>query len=279
MFYKAKLTALNSPWVRKGHRLALALTNRPSRADQHDKHIAGLVSEYTPNRSFADIGCMWGISGHFCFLAEESGARAVTGVDVMDPTDEFTNKVSNKNSRVRFVQGDFHDTEVQAKIGVSDVVLCSGVLYHVPNPLDTLLGLRKICGQFLILATAAIPEMDVKNTAVFWPCLDADQRRLWNRGIGTQVGITTPYDPDEGYGNWIWGLSPSAITSMLKIVGFSVEKSKVTQFGVVFVCRAQEVLFAPVGGKSESPLTDAFVEARLGDVNRGLWAQQKEKSS
>jgi hypothetical protein len=218
---------------------------------------------------------MWGINGHFCFLAEKSGARTVTGIDVMSPTDEFTANLRNKNSRVRFVQGDFHDPVVQSEVGVSNVVFCSGVLYHVPNSLETLMGLRKICDETLILATAAIPEMEIKNAAVFWPYLDDDQRGLWNRRIGTQVGITGPYDPSEGYGNWIWGLSPSAITSMLKIAGFSVERRKITQFGVVFVCRAQAVKFVPVGGKSESPLSESFVGARLGEVKRGLWTQVK----
>ena len=148
---------------------------------------------------------MWGISGHYCFLAEERGASRVTGVDVMYPTEDFTTKQSSRNSRVQFVQGDFHDPAVQSEIGAHNVVLCSGVASHVPNPLETFLGLRKICDQTLILVSAAIPEMDVENAAVFYPYLDADQRDLWNLRTGPQLGITTPYDPAEGYGNWNLG--------------------------------------------------------------------------
>lgn len=275
MYYTMKLRLLSSPLVRTAHRLARRLARRPTRADQHDNLLASIVSGSTPNRSFTDIGCMWGINGHFCFLAETSGAHTVTGVDVMNATDEFTTKLRSKNSRVRFIQGDFHDPSIQSKIGVSNVVLCSGVLYHVPNPLETLLGLRKICDETLVLATATIPGMEVKNGAVFWPHLDDRQRQLWNRRIGTQLGITTPYDPAEGYGNWIWGLTPSALTSMLKIAGFSVEKRRTTQFGVVFVCRAEAVKFASVGGNSDSPLSEAFVGARLGGINRNFWSRGK----
>ena len=226
MLYKTKPRLLNSSVARRVYRFARRTAHRTSRADQHDQRLAKLVAEYVPNRSFADIGCMWGINGHFCFLAEQSGARSVTGVDVMAPTDEFTSKVKSRNSHISFLQGDFHNPEVQREIGVHNVVFCSGVLYHVPNPIETLLGLRKICNEILILATAAIPEMEAKNAAVFWPYLDEEQRRLWNRRLGTQLGITTTYDSAEGYGNWIWGLTPSAITSMLKIAGFSVEKQK-----------------------------------------------------
>jgi hypothetical protein len=275
MFYKAKLRFLNAPLIRSAYRAARRWAGYSSRADKHDAYLASLVTEFAPKRSFTDIGCMWGINGHFCFLAEECGARTVSGVDVMSPTDEFLAKLKDKNSRVRFIRGDFHDAAVQQELGISNVVLCSGVLYHVPNPQETLLGLRKICDETLILATAAIPEMEIKNAAVFWPYLDDRERQLWNRRIGTQLGITGPYEPAEGYGNWIWGLSPSAITSMLKVAGFSVVRRKITQFDVVFVCRAESVRFEPVEGNSESPLSQTFVDARLGDMDRNLWKARK----
>ncbi|WP_187278872.1 class I SAM-dependent methyltransferase [Methylobacterium sp. WL12] len=233
--------------------------------------MTNLISQCAPGRSFVDIGCMWGINGHMCFLAEQKGAASVTGVDVAEATEAFKKRHRETGSKIRFVHGDFHDPGVQSKIGLIDVVYCSGVLYHVPNPLETLIGLRKICGQTLILATAAIPEMEVRNAAVFWPHLDAAQRRLWDQKIGIQVGITSAYDPSEGYGNWIWGMSPSCIESMLTIAGFSVGERQVSPFGVVFTCRVEETKFAPVSGASQSPHTISFAEARLGKLGRRLW--------
>lgn len=214
-------------------------------------HIIRSIRKYAPERTFADIGCMWGINGEFCFLAEEAGARSVAGVDVMYPTEVFTVRQSSTSSRVKFIQGDFHDSAVQREIGVRNVVLCSGVFYHVPNPIETFLSLRKICDEYLILSGAAIPEMGVEHGAVFWPYLKEQQRQLWQRGTGTQFGITTPYIPGEGYGNWIWGLTPSAVTAMLRMAGFAVISRNVIPFGLVFVCRTKEVEFAPIGGSEE----------------------------
>ena len=37
-----------------------------------------LVRRFAAGRSFADIGCMWGVDGAISFLAEENGATAVT---------------------------------------------------------------------------------------------------------------------------------------------------------------------------------------------------------
>lgn len=47
------------------------------------------VREYVPSRSFADIGCMWGVNGEYSFVAEEAGATLVKAVDVFGPTPEF----------------------------------------------------------------------------------------------------------------------------------------------------------------------------------------------
>ena len=271
MFYSLKLRLMNSATARKAHRALRSLTSKRSSADQHDGYLADLISQHAPGRSFVDIGCMWGMNGHMSFLAEQKGAVSVTGVDVTEATETFKTRHSKMGSMVRFVHGDFHDPEVQSKIGLTDVVYCSGVLYHVPNPLETLIGLRKICRQTLILATAAIPEMEVRNAAVFWPHLDAAQRKLWDQKIGIQVGITNAYDPLEGYGNWIWGMSPSCIESMLIMAGFSVGERQVSPFGVVFTCHVKEIKFVPVSGASQSPQTISFTEARLGKLDRRLW--------
>src|ERR1019366_6817737 len=149
MSYRLKLRCLKSRLYHEASRLArrLGRVGQQEKAQGFGDHLSSYISEYAPNRSFADIGCMWGISGHYCFLAEECGARSVIGVDVMYPTNEFTAKRESKNSQVSFIQGDFHDPALLSEIGVNNVVLCSGVLYHVPNPLDTLLCLRKICNQ------------------------------------------------------------------------------------------------------------------------------------
>jgi hypothetical protein len=48
-----------------------------------------LIREHAPGRSFADIGCMWGVNGEHAFLAEAAGATRVAAVDVFGPTPEF----------------------------------------------------------------------------------------------------------------------------------------------------------------------------------------------
>ena len=85
-------------------------------------------------RSFVDVGALWNVHGKIAFLAESSGASSVTAVDLSSATDEYLAEHERRDSKVRFVQGDLHDEDVLAEIGLHDVVWCTGVLYHCPDP-------------------------------------------------------------------------------------------------------------------------------------------------
>ncbi len=191
---------------------------------------AQLVRRYAPGHSFADIGCMWSVDGEIAFLAEEAGATAVTGLDLMAPSPAYLAEHSRRRSAVRFVQGDIHDPSVAAEVAVHDVVWCSGVLYHAPNPLLTLQRLRAITGELLILATETIPEVPgLSQACVFFPGLAAADREAHAsaRPGATAVGITTEFDPSQHYGAWWWGITRSALAGMLHASGFEV----VEQYG------------------------------------------------
>ena len=149
--------------------------------------------------------------------------------------------------QAEFILGDITRRETIEKVGVVDVVLCAGVLYHHPSPFDVLVALRRICNETLILRTATIPEVDgLANAAVFYPMLSAKQRRTWDLrrgGVGRQVGIWDAFEPAEGYGNWFWGLTPSCVASMLETAGFRVDDRAPEAFAHTFLCTAVDVPF------------------------------------
>jgi hypothetical protein len=184
-----------------------------------------LVRRYAPGRSFADVGCMWGVDGAISFLAEECGASSVTGLDLMHASAKFEAERARRSSAVRFVQGDVHDEATAREVGPHDVVWCTGVLYHAPHPVLTLERLRSITGEVLILATETIPEVPgLAQACVFLPGLDEGQRRA-HAGARPGVraaGLSEPFDRSQTYGAWWWGLSRSAVRGMLGAAGFEV---------------------------------------------------------
>ena len=206
------------------------------------------IKNYASGNSFIDIGCMWGVNGEYAFIAEEAGASSVKGVDIFGPTPEFEAKKQERNSSVEFILGDIGTPETLETIGLTDVVFCAGVLYHHPSPFDLLVAFRRICNKTLILRTSTIPEVEgLPNAAVYFPMLTEKDRRLWNlKSLGTprQVGIEEAFIPEEGYGNWFWGLTPSCLTSLLETAGFKVDLRFNEAFVQTFICTPVDVPFA-----------------------------------
>ncbi len=203
--------------------------------------LSDYIRTYALGRSFVDIGCMWGVHGAYAFMAEEAGATNVKGVDVFGPTPEFEATKAARRSSVEFILGDCTDPGTIARIGVMDVVFCSGVLYHHPSPYVLLAALRQMCGRTLILRTATIPEISgLPNAAVYFPMLEPADRRLWDLrslGVAHQAGISNAFDPAAGYGNWFWGLTPSALQALLETAGFHVEFRATEAFVQTVICR------------------------------------------
>jgi SAM-dependent methyltransferase len=187
---------------------------------------------------------MWSVDGAISFQAEEVGATAVTGLDLMPASEQFESEHSRRGSSVRFLQGDVHDERTIREVGVHDVVWCSGVLYHCPNPVHSLECLRRITRETLVLRNATVPEVAAADQAgVFFPGLPEPARRAYDRaytavgGEATRVGLTTPFDPAQGYANWWWGLTPSALAGMLAATGFAVEETATNGFDTRVVAR------------------------------------------
>jgi hypothetical protein len=208
--------------------------------------IEPLIDELSPGKSFVDVGAIWNVHGATAFRAEDHGATSVTAMDISAETDEYKAEHARRGSSVRFVHGDLHDAAARERVGVHDVVWCAGVLYHCPNPVHSIECLREMTGETLVLITATAPELPgVQNAAVFFPGLSRRQGKAWSRaydaalggGRFERLGLSTPFDPAEAYGNWWWGLAPSAVEGMLEATGFTIAETKTNGFHTRVVAR------------------------------------------
>lgn len=258
MFYKLSILASNNILIKRILRKTRKIFGIKDIVDSKK-----LIKKYANGKSFADIGALWGIDGANSFFAEESGATRVVAVDVYPENKEFLEEKKKRNSNVEFVMGDINSKETTDKMGICDVVFCSGVIYHTPDPVHILIRLRSICNETLILMTKSIPEMSsIKNAAVFYPYLSEKQRKIWYMGIGEQKSITGPYEPKEGYANWFWGMTPSCIESLLQCAGFEVIEKHLFKFDSTFVCKAVSTKFTPESGEWTTPKDEISVKFR-----------------
>ena len=204
-----------------------------------------VIGRIVPGNSFIDVGGMWSVHGRTAFLAEEAGAERVTLLDAMPATDEFEAERARRESKVDYVSGDLHDAEGIERLGRFDVVWCTGVLYHTPNPLGQIENLAKLAVATLVLGSRVIPEVPgVEHACVFYPLQSEQAQAEWARALGDDLprpGATSPFLRGLSYENWWWGMSPSAIRAMLDLAGFSVvEEHSPTPFMTDFVARRDE---------------------------------------
>jgi tRNA (mo5U34)-methyltransferase len=148
-----------------------------------------------------DIGCWDGFNS---FEAKRRGAARVLATDHFAWSDQcwgsrqsFDLAREHLDLDIEVLDIDVNDITLES-VGRFDVVLFTGVLYHLRHPLLGLEQVSKICGGLLIVETH-LDALELSEPAmVFYP---ADE--LVN-------------DPT----NW-WGPNAACVTAMLKDVGFS----------------------------------------------------------
>jgi hypothetical protein len=240
--------------------------NRAPLADWPDTHRAW-IRENAPGHSFADIGGLFMKHGEYALLAAASGAEPVTIFDVGDPDlTNFHEDNKERGSPVRAVQGNLEDPESIREIGQHDIVWCTGVLYHTPNPCQQLMHLREITRELLYLGTFTIPEIPgFPQACVFYPYLSDADRQPYAAGYKwavdggkSAIGIGLPFDetPMRGYANCWWGMTNSALEAMLKTARFEVvERRPVSPFPYL-----TELIARPVPGDAVMPPLTYFRE-------------------
>lgn len=111
-------------------------------------------------RSFLDVGC-W--EGMHCAEAVRRDASQVVGIDLCTSDDLATNV---ERYGFDFIQMDIF-SEKWLELGEYDVVLCSGVLYHVENVMSLLFRLRKVVRELLVIETGITRLQPEKPMMVF----------------------------------------------------------------------------------------------------------------
>lgn len=186
------------PWFHKidlGHGIVT-----PGIDDSPAKFKLMRIPESLAGKSVLDIGAY---DGFFSFEAERRGASRVLATDHycwlgtgMGDGQGFKIAHAALQSRVEAKLIAVEDIS-PATVGIFDVVLFLGVLYHAPDPLRYLRAARSVCREMLILETH-YDALDYPRPAmVFYP------------------GATLNNDPSN-----FWGPNVRCVAEMLKEVGF-----------------------------------------------------------
>ena len=157
----------------------------------------GFPADFTGKRVL-DVGCN---AGHFSFVAKRRGAREVVGVELDPQRIRQARYLANLlGLDVKFVHQDVHDLD--ARLGTFDAVICTGLLYHIPDPTNALARIAAVCSGSLYIECEFLIEPELTSMARF---------------------IEGDYKGDRT--NW-WIIGPECMAGMVRAAGFRTAEFK-----------------------------------------------------
>jgi SAM-dependent methyltransferase len=101
---------------------------------------------------------------------------------------------------VQFINDDAHN--VDASLGTFDVVICTGLIYHIPDPTNVLSKLSAVCTDTLLIESAFLLDPALSSMARFIEGTYMDDSTNW----------------------WIYG--PQCLVGMVRAAGFQSAEFK-----------------------------------------------------
>jgi hypothetical protein len=131
----------------------LRSASTPERKKPAPIKVVEWIGTHAKGRTFADVGGLWGTKNERVSVALRGGAAAAAMIDSM-PLDreewrQFDERCAGLGvSGYQKFQVNLDDPDLVAKVGTYEVVHCSGVLYHCPNPVYSAAQLARLTREF-----------------------------------------------------------------------------------------------------------------------------------
>jgi hypothetical protein len=206
-----------------------------------------VIRQLVPGRSFADIGGLWGTLNERVTPAILAGCASAIMVDEQEAGNylwqAFDAHCAMRGvSGYRCVSAELNAPDLPARLGCFDVLHCSGVLYHCPDPYASLRQLWRLTGRHLLLGSMTVPNRIANAAGV----LDFSEGRMLAlpaaRGsalavirrhfddhameaVNINVAQGTPWYLPNGAANhapWWWLFTAETLAAMAEAVGFRV---------------------------------------------------------
>jgi tRNA (mo5U34)-methyltransferase len=189
--------------------------------------IQKLLPSDLRGKTLLDVGCN---AGFYAFEAKRRGAERVLGVDGQRQHVRqglFVRKVLGLD--VEFLRVNVYDVAPNT-VGLFDITLALGLLYHLKHPMLALENLYKITTELLVIETAIMPPEQTR--ASFMHPLGDHQMFLHNLAF-----VENPSGAKEQVFNWFLpGID--ALKAMLRTTGFDeVEVVEAKNERAIVVCR------------------------------------------
>lgn len=205
--------------------------------------MSGLET-YIEGKSFIDVGGLWNTVNEKVTVAAKAGAVRTAMLDVMPAGNHLWKMFDERCAEAGVVcddciSGDINEPSIVERVGIYDVVHCSGVLYHCPNPVFTFNQLRKITRETLIFASIGIPST-ISNakgsihmeegSCLFVPALSELQKSVLTEHFsGIEMGGINFDFGGENYAPWWYLFTGGFIEALHRLFGLDILEKNLSE--------------------------------------------------
>jgi hypothetical protein len=224
-----------------------------------------IIQQYAKGRTFADVGGLWGVKNEKVSVASLGGAREATLIDVVPHDNALWTQVRDRCASLgvvgyREIVGSVDDPGLPDKSGRFDFVHCSGIIYHCPNPIETLVRLHALTNKYLLLASMTVPpriatasgEMTFEpGVCVSIPALKGQRKAIVTEHFAARKirvhnitpGFDAPWysDGKPSYGPWWWLWTGETLADLVGAANFRVLDVVETWTGQAHAVLAEKV--------------------------------------
>lgn len=224
-----------------------------------------IIRQYAKGGTFADVGGLWGVKNEKISVATLAGARDATLIDIAPQYNPLWVQVRERCANLgvvgyREVTGNLDDPELPTKAGRFDLVHCSGIIYHCPNPVETMGRLYALTNRYLLLGSMTVPPMISTSAGelalepgccLLLPSLKGKTKAIvgeYFHSRNVRVHNITPTlsapwysNGRPSYGPWWWLWSGETLAGLVEAANFRVLDVVETWKGLAHVVFAEKV--------------------------------------
>ncbi len=181
-----------------------------------------LLDTVLPTESVGVFGDIYIIDGGYSEYAANNGADRVVLVDSLETTDWQRSRLANP--RLDYYKGDFSDPFFMASIRETfNVSVAFEVMLHQAPLLQALHDMLARTTEYFVFAQPTLTERREANSLVYLPGYPGSNMHPLN----IDDAEYRMFDAEAvNQSNWIWGLTPSFVTSALKGEGFEITEAR-----------------------------------------------------
>jgi hypothetical protein len=216
--------------------------------------IKAWIDRIAPSQSLIDIGGIGENStNERVSEAAAAGATQVAMADIEPFTSPYWSTFRQKMANLgvtgyeEYERVDIRDAELIRRLPTFEIVHCTGIVYHLPDPSTGVYNLSRLARRWLIINTIVLPEriendqgslLTEGSRVLFLPALSEGERAVlrthYELKFGWSIDVTAPrlddpnpmmpYVADTGLSCWPywWLFSHDAFRCLVRMMGFRI---------------------------------------------------------